>query len=225
MKVSNKNWIPPEKWKKTSRNEKKAHYDKVKTRRNANNSDNNSSGTDSGLPKQYSSANNASQTMTVKEKELYELSQSNVNVLQSNAESLTPHQVQFMNMLRSINVMRSIGYANMTSEGIATSRRNNKISCPCLPSVQSGKLRNKVYNKLSQELTNDENNASSTDDNGHSYLQLTLRNNRMSNKWRTTRYGKLTKKTGEKSTPAIKPSNRRVLGKNTIIKFSKLRMK
>ena len=95
-------WIPAAKWKKMSQSEKDEHIRKVREARNRSTPANT-------VPKQYSSAN----AMTQEEKDLYAFTQTNLpssptataatSQTTTNNEELTPHQMQFMNMVRSMN--------------------------------------------------------------------------------------------------------------------------
>ena len=105
-------WVPADKWKKMSQAEKDEHIKKSREARNGGKPDN------STVPKQYTSAN----AMTQEEKDLYAFSQSSAvshptlsshsvaansqaTVVSTPDEQLTPHQIQFMNMVRSMKMV------------------------------------------------------------------------------------------------------------------------
>ena len=104
-------WVPGEKWKKMSQTEKDEHIKKSREARNGGKIET------STVPKQYSSAN----AMTQEERDLYTFTQtsaaphstssqatianSQATTSSSSDEQLTPHQIQFMNMVRSMKMV------------------------------------------------------------------------------------------------------------------------
>ena len=119
-------YVDPNKWKKMSKQERDAHVKKAREARRGKSNDSTQPNTTSnnqpastGLPTQYSSQIN--NTMTTQERELYEhMAQGNstiipnsthLNNVNTNSDDISPHQRQFLNMVRSMNTMR---HANVT---------------------------------------------------------------------------------------------------------------
>jgi len=87
--------------------------------------------------------------MTAKEKEMYELANAN-EIQQDQSRSLTQHQQQFVNLLRSINVTRVVFHQENDSE-VSVNMNNDDITgdedyvscspgsmdiCSCLPTQE-----------------------------------------------------------------------------------------
>jgi len=107
-------------------------------------------------------------------------------------------------------------HTQMTSKGVSTSRRNNRISRPCVPSVRNGKMRNKLYATLSKWLTNVKYKAGSNDDSEYSSVPMTLWNHGINKKWCEPKYAKLTKILGGTSFLASTPIDQKMLQSETI---------
>ena len=132
-KKMGEHWIEPEKWRAMSQSEKSDHLKKVRASK-----DSNSPNKDGGaLPKQYSSANK----MTAGEKELFDMmqtpsTQSTTSSITQEEDDLTPQQLKFMNMVRSLKMVRTTR-ASLAQEFIPT-------KCEGGPLYHQGRMLNSV---------------------------------------------------------------------------------
>ena len=101
--INSSNWIPVDKWRKMSQEEKQKHLKTVKEGRS------NPYHRKTSIPPQYGNLN---QSMTEKEKKLYNMMRQRDNDERQESE-LTPHQQSFVNMVRSLNMLRTTSINNI----------------------------------------------------------------------------------------------------------------